>query len=136
MKKLFALLGLLIISQSLFGQNKKAYASLKGGVLREDGRLHYNEVYYATSYDRDSLICIGPGYELGIFSSPGIVRSKEGELFQKIFNEAIIAVSDYILETKELSGVLEIEIRDRKVRIEFSNGQYTGEASMYIEILD
>ena len=136
MYKLIALLSLVLISQSSFSQNRKAYASLKGGVLLEDGRLHYDEVYYSTSYDRDSLICKGPGYELGIFGLPGIVRSKEGELFQKIFNEAIIAVSDHILETKELSGVLEIEIRDRKVRIEFSNGQNTGEASMYIEILN
>jgi hypothetical protein len=136
MKKLFALLGLIIISQSLFGQNKTAYVSLSGGQQLENGKLHYDYVHFANLPGCDTLICSNPGYEPGVFQPLGVIESETGLLYQKIFNEAIIAVSDHILKTKELSGVLEIEIRDRKVRIEFSNGQNTGEASMYIEILD
>ena len=136
MKKIFALLGIFFLSQSLSGQNKQAYVSLSGGQPLENGRLHYDYLYFTNAIGCDTLICSGPGYEPGIFQSLGVINSEVGLFYHKIFNDAIIAVSDYILDKKELSGVLELEIRERKVRIVYSNGLNTGEASMYIEILD
>ena len=136
MKKLYALLGLFIISQSLFGQNKTAYVSLSGGQELENGRLHYDYSYFSNLPGCDTLICSNPGYEPGVFQPIGVIESETGLLYQKIFNDAIIAVSDRILTSNDRSGKLELVLYGRTVLVDYSNGQISGEATMYISILD
>lgn len=127
----------LFISQLSFAQNNSIYVSKQGGEshLLNFGQLGYNSFHYNSCSDNcDSLICSGKGL-LTCKLSYSIIREAKNKENLKIFNKAIFATVKHLKKEQLQNGKLDLNIKNKKVSVNFYRADQYGNADFLVKIL-
>lgn len=126
----------LFISQLSFAQNNSIYVSKQGGEshLLNFGQLGYYSYHYnSCSNNCDSLICYGEGLHTCRLDHSIIHEAKNKENL-KIFNKAIFATVKHLKKEQLQNGVLNLNIKNKKVSVIFHKADPYGNGDFLIKI--
>ncbi len=136
-KAVFFLMLCFILTHHAPAQNKKLYVSERDGKSKVllFGKTGYNDYYYTSSSNCDTLICKGKGYERcrldkSVFGKP-VPETK----YYDAFNAAIHKAEKHIRKANSRDGHFSFADKGVTFNIKYYNADKKGGADMEIEIL-